>query len=482
MIVFDRELIEKCQTNAPRYTSYPTADRFSLDYSREVHLGRLNSLFSGEVVNADDNKFKVVNNNDDMVNNTNEAVSLYIHIPFCNTLCLYCACNKIITNDRTNIATYLTYLEKEIELYTQLINNSKKLKVIQLHFGGGSPSWMTIAEVKQIMQVIGKYFDMSIAQEIAMEIDPRHSNSDYIAGLRENGFNRVSIGLQDFDYKVQKTVNRVQSFECCKNILDAAKAFGFSSTNVDLIYGLPFQNLDSFSTTIDKVLELAPARIALFNYAHIPSIFMPQSRIKESDLPSSMVKLDILQMSVEKLGRFGYKFIGMDHFALPDDELAVALDDGSLQRNFQGYSTFADTNMLSFGVSSIGFLGSSYYQNVKDLQSYYAMLDKGLLPIMRGIILSQDDLIRKHIISQIMCQYSLTYADIEQKFKLSFSDYFNLELQMLNDLAELGLVEMVSDRFGVTDKGRFLIRNVAVIFDKYIQLSKNSSKSYSKVI
>lgn len=454
---FDRELIEKCQTNAPRYTSYPTADRFKLEYDSQ--LPQLAGLFNA--------------------NYTGDMISLYIHIPFCNTLCLYCACNKIITNDRGNIAKYLEYLEKEISLYAKLIG--RKLDVVQLHFGGGSPSWMSVDEVHQIMQVIDRYFNLAKAEEVSMEIDPRHCGFDFISGLKDNGFNRISLGLQDFDYKVQKAVNRIQSFESSKVILDAAKTLGFKSTNVDLIYGLPFQTLESFTETIDRVLELSPARIALFNYAHIPGLFMPQTRIKDSDLPDAAIKLDILQMSVDKLSAFGYEFIGMDHFALKDDELSKALHNGTLQRNFQGYSTFADTNMLAFGVSSIGFLGKSYYQNVKDLDTYYRELDHDTLPVMRGIVLDDDDLIRKHIISQIMCQYGLDYKDIEDRFNLVFKDYFTQELNELTKLQNMQLVELKITGFEVTEKGRFLIRNVAVIFDKYLQQNRDS-KRYSKVI
>ena len=456
--VFDRDLIEKCQTNAPRYTSYPTADRFAFNFKPEVQQQQLNSLLN---------------------NDTNNPISLYIHIPFCNTLCLYCACNKIITNDRSNIAKYLEYLEREISLYHQIIKTRQN--VVQLHFGGGSPSWMSINEVHRVMQIIVKYFNLDDAKEVSMEIDPRHTNPDFIHGLKQNGFNRISIGLQDLDIKVQKAVNRVQSFESSQLVLDTAKECGFQSTNVDLIYGLPFQTLESFSNTIEKIIELRPARIALFNYAHIPGMFMPQSRIRDEDLPTAKTKLDILSMSVQRLTASGYVFIGMDHFALPDDELAIALKNGTMQRNFQGYSTFADTNMLSFGVSSIGFLGNSYYQNVKDLDSYYKLLDEGVLPVFKGMLLTQDDLIRKHVISQIMCQFSLDYNLIEKRFQLEFPIYFAPEVQKLNELAELGLIEVKSTGFVVTSKGRFLIRNIAVIFDKYLQQTKDN-KRYSKVI
>ena len=458
-IKFDRELIGKCQTNAPRYTSYPTADRFSFDFNEDAQKKQLDKLFTEDF---------------------NKPVSLYIHIPFCNTLCLYCACNKIITNDRKNIARYITYLEREIELYMKSIK--KRLNVIQLHFGGGSPSWMSLDEVASIMKIINKHFNLQNAEEVSMEIDPRHTTPEFIYGLRDNGFNRISIGLQDLDKKVQKLVNRVQSFEESRAVLEAAKECGFQSTNVDLIYGLPLQTLDGFSDTIDRVIELSPERIALFNYAHIPSVFMPQTRILESDLPVPSVKLDTLTMSVEKLSEAGYVFIGMDHFARPDDSLAVALKNGTMQRNFQGYSTFADTDMLSFGVSSIGFLEDSYYQNTKDLDSYYNSLENGHLPIQRGVLLTSDDLLRKYIIGEVMCQFSLNYNSIGQKFNLDFNEYFATEIRDLQSLHELGLIEITDFGFVVKDTGRFLIRNIAVVFDKYYRETKANNKRYSKVI
>lgn len=456
MIDFDRELIEKCQTNAPRYTSYPTADKFNFDFTRTNQEQQLNKVLSHEQV---------------------EPISLYIHIPFCNTLCLYCACNKIITNDRTQITEYLAYLEKEMELYYRYIG--RKLDVIQLHFGGGSPSWLSNTQVNQVMNSVRKYFNLDNAREIAMEIDPRHTNADFIINLKNNGFNRISIGLQDLDYKVQKAVNRIQTYEQNELVLNSARQSGFKSTNVDLIYGLPFQNLKQFSSTIDQVIRLSPDRIALFNYAHIPAMFLPQTRIKEEDMPSASEKLDILQMSVGKLSEAGYVFIGMDHFAKPDDELALALSNASLQRNFQGYSTFADTNMLSFGVSSIGFIGNSYYQNVKDTESYYRSLDNNRLPVLRGFILDDDDILRRYTISQIMCQFKLDYTDISEKFNIDFNQYFAGELEKIKQLRELGLLSLSKNGFEVSAKGRFLIRNIAVIFDKYYKPEPNK---YSKVI
>lgn len=458
-IDFDRELIERCQTNAPRYTSYPTADRFSLEFGISDQLNQIRQVFTPEF---------------------NQPVSLYIHIPFCNTLCLYCGCNKIITNNRGKITEYLVYLAKEFALYQQLIG--KKLPVVQLHFGGGSPSWLSIAEVNQVMNLVREYFILDNAEEIAMELDPRHVTDEFMVALRNEGFNRVSLGVQDFDPAVQKAVNRIQPLADTQRVLDQAAKLGFKSTSIDLIYGLPLQTLESYRHTMDIVInQLKPARIALFNYAHLPSIFMPQTRINEADLPSADEKLNILQMCVERLAEAGYVLIGMDHFARPDDELALALNDNTLQRNFQGYSTFADTNMLAFGVSSIGFIGNSYYQSAKDLDSYYNFLNAGQLPILRGLLLTPDDVLRREIIQQIMCQFELNYAVVAEKYQLDFASYFAAELAELPDLAQLGLISLNEYGFQVSNKGRFLIRNVAKVFDKYLRVNQDI-KRYSKVI
>lgn len=458
-IDFDRELIERCQTNAPRYTSYPTADRFSLDFGITEQLSQINKVFTPEF---------------------DQAVSLYIHIPFCNTLCLYCGCNKIITNNRNKITEYLKYLAKEFVLYHQLIG--KKLPVVQLHFGGGSPSWLSIDEVHQVMELVRSYFDLSNVAEIAMELDPRHVTDEFMEALHNEGFNRVSLGVQDFDPDVQKAVNRIQPLADTKRVLDKAAELGFNSTSIDLIYGLPLQNLQSYAKTIDIVInQLKPARIALFNYAHLPHIFMPQTRINEADLPSATEKLNILQMCVERLADAGYVFIGMDHFARPEDELAIALNNGTLQRNFQGYSTFADTHMLAFGVSSIGFVGNSYYQSAKDLDSYYNFINNNQLPILRGMMLDQDDIIRRDIIQQIMCQFRLDFNQIANKYELNFAEYFVAELADLPAFVELGLITLNATSLEVSSKGRFLIRNIAVVFDKYLR-QRQDNKRYSKVI
>lgn len=454
-LVFDRQLIERCQTNAPRYTSYPTADRFDYQYEHQQHY-----------VNLSTN------------NITEKMISLYVHIPFCNTLCLFCACNKIITNDRNNITQYIKYLAKEFELYYNLMQ--KKLTVIQLHFGGGSPSWLSITELNQIMTIIKQYFNLDSAREISMELDPRHVTTEFLKNLRTQGFNRISVGVQDIDPVVQKAVNRIQSSESTVEMINQAKILGFNSTNIDLIYGLPYQTLTSFTHTIKWVIELNPARIALFNYAHLPSLFTPQTRIKDVDLPDASVKLDILQMAVNELQLANYLFIGMDHFAQKNDELALALQNNTLQRNFQGYSTFAGTQLLSFGVSAIGYINSCYYQNQKDLPSYYHSLDNNYLPILRGRILDFDDKIRADIIQSLMCNFKLYFNHIEKQYSINFTLYFAVELVELVKLNDLGLIELNPMELTVTDSGRFLIRNVALVFDKYLRMNKNLN--YSKVI
>lgn len=456
-IIFDKELVKKCQSNAPRYTSYPTADRFNNSFNYEKQLALLKKTFSFE----------------------SESISLYIHIPFCNTLCLYCACNKIITNDRNKINIYISYLIKEIELYYKEIGH--KLKVKQLHFGGGSPSWLSNDEISLIMSVINNYFQFEKNSEIAMELDPRHINEAFLDNLKKNRFNRVSFGVQDFNHKVQKAVNRIQSYEQTASMISYARLIGFKSINIDLIYGLPFQNVESFNETLEKVIIIDPDRIALFNYAHIPQIFMPQTRIDSNTLPSNLEKLDILQMSVIKLINNKYNFIGMDHFAKDNDELTISLNNGTLHRNFQGYSTFSNTNMLSFGTSSIGFIGDSYYQNHKELNDYYLFIDKEELPILRGVMLNLDDKIRRTIIQNIMCKFKLDKKEIEFKYNIVFDEYFKKELLEIEELKNLELVTINNNKINVTQKGRFLIRNVAKIFDAYLKTNLINN-SYSKVI
>jgi oxygen-independent coproporphyrinogen-3 oxidase len=455
---FDRALIEKLDGSGPRYTSYPTADRFAGDFGESEYRHWLQQRRIGA---------------------NSKALSLYAHLPFCNTVCYYCACNKIITKDHSKADIYLDYLEKEVEMVSNAIGQREK--VIQLHFGGGTPTFLSDAQLERLMNILRAHFDFLPEGEYSIEIDPRKVNRETIFKLASFGFNRISVGVQDLEPRVQQAVNRVQSLEETLVVIQAARDSGFKSVSIDLIYGLPHQTVSSVARTIEQVIAVAPDRIALYNYAHLPSLFMPQRRINEAELPTSSEKLDILQHSVQQLSDAGYVFIGMDHFAKPDDDLAVALRQGRLQRNFQGYSTYSDCDMLAFGVSSIGKIGPCYTQNQKDLGEYYAALDAGHLPVMRGLMLDADDILRRSIIQSLMCRFSLSFEAIEQVFNINFAEYFAHELPKLRELHQLGLVHFDGDFLTVEPKGRFLIRNIAMIFDRHLR-ERETHARYSKVI
>lgn len=455
---FDRALIEKLDGSGPRYTSYPTADRFTGEFGESDYRHWLKQRRIGA---------------------NSKALSLYAHLPFCNTVCYYCACNKIITKDHGKADIYLDYLEKEVKMVANALEQREK--VIQLHFGGGTPTFLSDAQLERLMNILREHFEFLPEGEYSIEIDPRKVNRETIFKLARFGFNRISVGVQDLEPQVQQAVNRVQSLEETLVVIQAARDSGFKSVSVDLIYGLPHQTVDSVSRTIDQVIAIAPDRVALYNYAHLPTLFMPQRRINEADLPSASEKLDILQHSVEQLTAAGYVFIGMDHFAKPDDDLAVALRQGRLQRNFQGYSTYSDCDMLAFGVSSIGKIGPCYTQNQKDLESYYAALDAGHLPVMRGLMLDADDILRRSIIQALMCRFSLSFEAIEEIFNINFADYFAEELPKIRELHQMGLLHFDGDFLTVEPKGRFLIRNIAMIFDRHLR-ERETRARYSKVI
>ncbi len=455
---FDRELIERLDCSGPRYTSYPTADRFTDGFGARDYLHWLQQHRIGQ---------------------NNRAISLYAHLPFCNTVCYYCGCNKIITKDKSRADTYLDYLEKEVDLIAGALG--KREKVVQLHFGGGTPTFLSDEQLERLMTLLKTRFEFLPEGEYSIEIDPRKVGRETVKHLAELGFNRMSVGIQDFDPRVQEAVNRVQSEEETLEVIDAARESGFRSVSVDLIYGLPLQTLESVMTTLDKVIAISPDRIALYNYAHLPTVFMPQRRINEAELPDAATKLDILQEAVKRLTDAGYVFIGMDHFAKPEDDLAVALRQGRLQRNFQGYSTHADCDMIGLGVSSIGKVGPCYTQNQKDLETYYADLDKGQLPVMRGMVLDQDDILRRSIIQSLMCRFALSVEATEQVFGINFADYFATELPQIRELQANGLVCFDGDFLMVEPKGRFLIRNIAMIFDKHLR-ERETRARYSKVI
>lgn len=456
-LLFDPALIRRYDKSGPRYTSYPTALQFHDGYGEADY--RAAALAS---------------------NVRSGPLSLYFHIPFCDTLCFYCGCNKVVTKNRARAAPYLARLHKEIALQAALF--SRERSVDQLHWGGGTPTFISHDEMRALMRVTREHFRLrdDDSGEYSIEIDPRETDRDTIAVLRELGFNRLSLGVQDFDARVQRAVNRLQSVAETFAVMEQARRQGFKSISVDLIYGLPFQSTASFARTLDSIIAVAPDRLSVFNYAHLPEMFMPQRRIKETDLPSPAEKLDILKMSSERLAAAGYVYIGMDHFARPDDELAVAQRNHTLYRNFQGYSTHAECDLVAFGITAIGMVGNTYSQNVKGLEEYYQRLDAGELPIYRGVVLDTDDLLRRAVITQLICHFELDMARITEQFGVDFSNYFADELRELAPFEADGLVTTEGDLVRVRPAGRLLIRNVCMVFDRYLR--GQPAQRYSKVI
>ena len=458
-LIFDEKLIRRYDKAGPRYTSYPTAPQFQSSFTA-----------------ADYREAALATN----AKTPPAPLSLYFHIPFCNTLCFYCGCNKVVTKNRARAVPYLQKLHKEIALQAALFD--RKRVIDQLHWGGGTPTFISHDEMRALMAQTREHFRLrdDDSGEYSIEVDPREADDATMAVLRELGFNRLSLGIQDFDARVQQAVNRIQSEVETVHVMDEARRLGFRSISVDLIYGLPFQSLESFSSTIDKVIAANPDRLSVFNYAHLPELFMPQRRINEEDLPSAAEKLEILKMCSERLSLAGYVYIGMDHFAKPDDELAVAQRNGTLYRNFQGYSTHADCDLVAMGITAIGKVGDTYSQNVKTLEEYYAALDADLLPILRGIKLSDDDLFRREIITQLICHFQLDMTEIERRFNINFQSYFAQELSELYDIAADGLIKIHDNIISVLPVGRLLIRNVCMVFDRYLRESRE--QRYSKVI
>ncbi|WP_035054915.1 oxygen-independent coproporphyrinogen III oxidase [Andreprevotia chitinilytica] len=450
---FDKALIEKLAGNGPRYTSYPTADRFHAEF--------------GEI----DYRQSVAAN---FAVGPQRPLSLYVHIPFCNTICYYCGCNKIVTNNKAKAATYLDYLDKEIALQAPLF--AGKARIEQLHFGGGTPTFLSDAQLVHLVGTLRSYFDFAPDDEgeYSIEIDPRKVSADTVALLGRLGFNRMSLGVQDFDPVVQVAVNRVQSEAETMRVIDAARWHGFKSISIDLIYGLPKQTLAGFGVTLDKVIAARPDRLSIYNYAHLPHLFKTQRQIMDADLPSLDAKLDILRLAISKLTAAGYVYIGMDHFALPDDELAVAQRAGTLHRNFQGYSTHDDIDLLALGVSGIGKIGASYSQNVRGIDEYYGLLDAGQLPIFRGVALERDDELRRSVIQQLMCGFELDFAATEAEWRIDFANYFAPERKQLAALAAEGLLAMDAKHLRVLPRGRLLIRNIAMVFDRYLLFSRET--------
>jgi len=456
-LILDQQLIEKYDQAGPRYTSYPTAVQFHEGFTAADYL---------QIV--------------DRSNASKRPLSLYFHLPFCDTICFFCACNKVATKDRSKGAEYLSRLYREIAMQGELFDSDRRVE--QLHWGGGTPTFISHQEMRDLMRVTGEHFQLldNDEGEYSIEIDPREATAETVAMLREIGFNRMSLGVQDFEEKVQIAVNRVQTEAETMEVLRAAKAEGFRSVSIDLIYGLPYQTRDSFARTLDRVIEVGPDRISVFNYAHLPTIFKPQRRIDETQLPEPGVKLEILQMAAEKLSEAGYVYIGMDHFARPDDELAVAQREGTLYRNFQGYSTHADCDLVGMGMTSIGSVGNCYAQNVRKIDDYYAIIDKGELPIFRGVELSHDDELRRNVITQLICHFELTFEKINQLWDVDFKTYFKTELEQLHNMENDGLLELTEQGIYVSPGGQMLIRNICMVFDVY--LKQHAGQRFSKVI
>ena len=458
---FDPGLITRYDVNGPRYTSYPAAPQFHAGFD-EAQLRA--------VAHA---------SNEDPIP---RPLSLYVHVPFCLSPCFYCGCTRIITRDRNKSPIYLQRLHREIELVAPLFDRDRSVQ--QLHFGGGTPNFLDRAQMAELLETLAQHFSFSrdAQREFGIELDPRFCDAEYVRALAPLGFNRVSVGIQDFDPDVQAAVNRIQSVTQTRAVLDAARESGFRSTSVDLIYGLPKQSLAGFARTLDEVIALAPDRVAAYAYAHLPQRFKAQRQIHAADLPDAATRLRLLGLTVEKLTEAGYRYIGMDHFARADDELARAQDAGTLQRNFQGYSTHGGCDLIGLGMSAISHIGTSYSQNAHDLPRYYAALDAGRLPVMRGLALSEDDVIRADAIAQLMCQGRLDVAAFEARHNLDFQLYFDAGLRRLRKLARDDLVEMKPDFLQVTARGRYLLRHIAMCFDAHLAREAAPAVRYSRVL
>jgi oxygen-independent coproporphyrinogen-3 oxidase len=458
-VVFDPELIRRYDRPGPRYTSYPTAVQFDSGFGAAQYRA---AAVRGRV------------------RQPARSLSLYFHLPFCDTVCFYCACNKIVTKNRARAIPYLEALHREIEMQGALFGDQRAVE--QLHWGGGTPTFISHDEMRALMAATRRHFQLRDDDrgEYSIEVDPREVGRGTLPLLRELGFNRLSMGVQDFDAAVQKAVNRIQSEEQTLTVLEEARALGFRSINMDLIYGLPKQTVESFARTLDKIVAVAPDRLSVFNYAHLPELFKTQRQIDATELPDAQTKLDILQLTIEHLTHAGYAYIGMDHFAKPDDELAVAQRNGTLYRNFQGYSTHARCDLIAMGVTSIGMIDDTYSQNEKTIDRYAQAIAAGRLPIARGVALDLDDQLRRQVIADLICHFRLDRRAIERRFGIEFTDYFSAELTALATMELDGLLLITPETIEVQPAGKLLIRNICMTFDKYLNLRQPAR--YSKSI
>ena len=459
--LFDPELLRRYDLPGPRYTSYPTAPQFSSSF-READLREIASITNGDPIPR--------------------PMSIYVHVPFCTSPCFYCGCNRIITRDNARGDAYLTRLYREIGMMAPLFDRDRE--VVQLHFGGGTPNFLSPEQLAETVDVIARHFQLARGQQLdcSIELDPRFVSPEDIAVLAKAGFNRASLGVQDFDPAVQQAVNRIQSVEQTLAVIEACRANGMRSVNVDLIYGLPRQSLEGFERTLDIALEARPDRFAIYSYAHLPSLFRPQRQIREEELPTPEVKLALLQRAIERLGEAGYVYIGMDHFALPTDELAIAQAKGGLHRNFMGYTTCADSDLIGLGVSAISHIGASFSQNPRDLQSWEQAIDEGRLPVWRGMRMNEDDVLRADVIQQLMCHGELDFDRVGERHVIDFRSYFAEAVQRLGALADDGLVEVSAAGMRATSRGKLLLRIIAMCFDRYLPAPGTATTQFSRTV
>ena len=455
---FDMDMVRRYSGSGPRYTSYPTAPHFSQDFDEAAYRERVAAS-----------------------NAAGGPLSLYLHLPFCSSPCFYCACTRVITRQPQVIDSYVTALRREIALQGALYDSNRT--VSQMAWGGGTPTYLTSAQMTALMTDLGTHFDLDTAdsREFTMEIDPRTVDTDSIGLMAALGFNRASLGVQDFDINVQKAVNRIQSKDQVARVLDELRRVGFQSVNFDLIYGLPCQSVMGFNATLSEVILRRPERIALYSYAHMPQLFSAQRQIRDEDMPSAETKLALMALAIERLTAAGYVYIGMDHFALPDDELAVAQREGRLYRNFQGYSTHRGCDLVGMGMSAISSVADSYSQHGKSIPDYQQAVVEGRLPVQRGVHLTDDDRLRRDVIQGLMCHDRLEFAPIEQRHGIVFNDYFAVELEALTALADDALIVIDAGGIDILDRGRLLLRPIAMVFDAYLKQRETPAR-FSRVI